>query len=74
MFKDSNDYSFIKAVDEIILSSETNSNLDSAIKNIDAEAQSKGLTLYEMIYNIMQHDLIDERIKEWIRDCIRKRI
>jgi hypothetical protein len=49
MFSDSNDEVFIKAIDELILSSQNNSKCNNTIKILEKESQLKGKTLSNYI-------------------------
>ena len=66
VFTGSNDDVFVKAIDELVLSSPNDSKLKNAIKYIEKESQLRGQTLYQMIYDLMQKDIIEERARQWI--------
>jgi hypothetical protein len=68
VFSGANDDVFTKAVDELILSSSNNSKFKSAIRNIEKESQLKGKTLYQLIFEIIQQDILNQRAQQWIKN------
>ncbi|MGI9010528.1 MAG: hypothetical protein ACR2F1_05000 [Nitrososphaeraceae archaeon] len=58
MFQHSNDDKFKKIINEFILSSSDNESLKYALRNIDFEAFRVGISFYQMIFILIQKDLI----------------
>lgn len=58
-----NDNKFKKIIDEFILSSSNDKPLSRAITNIDQEAAKLGISFYQMIFILIQKDLIKTRKK-----------
>ena len=67
LFSDSNDDLFIKSIDELILSSLDNSKFNNAIKFIEKESQLRGKTLYQTIFEIIQKEIIEERVDNGLK-------
>ena len=63
MFHHYNDNKFKKIIDEYILSSADDQSLLSAIRNIDFQARKFGISFYQMIFILIQRDLIDNTKK-----------
>ncbi len=63
MFHHYNDNKFKKIIDEFILSSSNDKSLSRAITNIDHEAAKLGISFYQMIFILIQKDLIKTRKK-----------
>ena len=63
MFHHYNDNKFKKIIDEFILSSSNDKPLSRAITNIDQEAAKLGISFYQMIFILIQKDLIKTRKK-----------
>lgn len=64
MFRHYNDNKFKKIIDEYILSSTDDQALLSALKNIDFQSRKFGISFYQMIFLLIQKDLIDNRKKK----------
>ena len=57
---------FIKMVDDLVEFSEHDKELSDGIKWIDKLAQEKGISFYEMMYDILyQHDM-NQRVNNFI--------
>jgi hypothetical protein len=67
MFLHNNDYTFKKIIDEFILSSSDNASIKSIIRNIDFEAFRLGISFYEMIFILIQKEMINNK-KSQIQD------
>jgi hypothetical protein len=67
MFVDVNDELFVKSIDDIIINSKNNIKIKNAILNLDKEAKLRGISLYQMIYELMQKDINEERAIKWLR-------
>lgn len=63
MFHHYNDNKFKNIIDEFILSSSNDKSLSRAITNIDHEAAKLGISFYQMIFILIQKDLIKTRKK-----------
>ncbi len=63
MFHHYNDNKFKKIIDEYILSSADDQSLLFAIRNIDFQSRKFGISFYQMIFILIQKDLIDNRKK-----------
>ncbi len=61
MFVDSNDELFVKSIDDIIINSKNNTKIKNALSNLDREAKLRGISLYQMIHELMQKDINEER-------------
>jgi hypothetical protein len=64
VFRHYNDNKFKKIVDEYILSSVDDQALLYALKNIDFQSRKFGIPFYQMIFILIQEDLIDNRKKK----------
>ena len=58
---------FNKMVDELIEFSEYDPELKEGIKWLDEQAQKKGISFYEMIFQVLQKHDINEKAKDWLR-------
>ncbi len=57
---------FYKMVDELVEFSEYDPELSDGIKWLDAQAQKKGLTFYDMVFEVLYKHDINSKAKEWI--------
>jgi hypothetical protein len=55
------DDKFKKIIDEFILSSSDNESIKSILRNIDFEAFKLGISFYQMIFILIQKDVIHKR-------------
>ena len=55
------DNKFKKIIDEFILSSSDNESIKYILRNIDFEAFKLGISFYEMIFILIQKDVIHKR-------------
>ena len=67
MFVDLNDELFVKSIDDIIINSKNNIKIKNAISNLDKEAKLRGISIYQMIYDLMQKDINEERAIKWLK-------
>jgi hypothetical protein len=74
MFKDANDYMFTKSIDDIILDSNEDMKMKNAISVIDRKSKQKGVTIYEIIYELMQKDISEERSLKWLKTLNSKKL
>ena len=58
-----NDNNFKNIIDEYILSSADDQSLLSALRNIDFQSRKLGISFYQMIFILIQKDLIDNKKK-----------
>jgi hypothetical protein len=58
MFRHYNDDKFKKIIDEFILSSSDNESIKYILRNIDFEAFKLGISFYQMIFLLIQKDVI----------------
>jgi len=57
---------FTKMVDELIEFSEYDSELSDGLKWLDGEAQKKGLSFYDMVYQVLYRHDVNSKAKEWL--------
>ena len=57
---------FTKMIDELVEFSEHDPELSDGIKWLDAQAQKKGLTFYDMVFEVLYKHDINSKAKEWI--------
>ena len=64
------DHRFQQIIDEFILSSTDNKQLSYIIRNIDYEATKLGISFYQMMFILIQKDVIEnnrrQRKKKWL--------
>jgi len=59
---------FIKMVDDLVDFADHDPELKDGLRWVDAEAQKKGLSFYDMVYQILyKHDLAT-KAKEWVNN------
>tara|TARA_B100000408_G_scaffold14213_1_gene9847 strand:+ start:66 stop:272 length:207 start_codon:yes stop_codon:yes gene_type:complete len=57
---------FTKMVDELVEFSEYDPELSDGLKWLDGEAQKKGLSFYDMVYQVLYKHDVNSKAKEWI--------
>jgi len=62
---DSNSF-FTKMIDELVEFSEYDPELSDGIKWLDAQAQKKGLTFYDMVYQVLYRHDVNSKAKDWL--------
>ena len=67
MFVNMNDELFVKSIDEIIINSKNDIKIKNAISNLDKEAKLRGISIYQMIHELMQKDINEERAIKWLK-------
>jgi hypothetical protein len=67
MFIDANDRTFVETIDYIILNSDDDIRMQNAIAYLDAQSKNKGMTIYQIIYELFQKDIIEERAIQWTK-------
>jgi hypothetical protein len=68
--KDSVDDQFVEMIDDLVVMSESDSELAEGLKWIDMQSQRNGLTFYEMAMIILRKHMVERRAKEWLMDKI----
>ena len=58
---------FKKMVDELVDFSEFDPELADGIKWRDAQAQKKGITFYDMVFEVLYTNDINSKAKDWLR-------
>lgn len=67
MLMDANNFAFIETIDYIILNSDGDTNMKNAIAYLDAQSKQKGLTIYQIIYDLFQKNIFEERSIQWAK-------
>ncbi len=57
---------FTKMVDELVEFSEHDPELSDGLKWLDGEAQKKGLSFYDMVYQVLYKHDVNFKAKEWL--------
>ena len=60
---------FTKMIDELVEFSEYDPELSDCIKWLDEQAQKKGLTFYDMVYQVLYRHDVNSKAK----DCLNSR-
>lgn len=68
--KDSVDDQFVEMIDDLVVMSESDSELAEGLKWIDLQSQRNGLTFYEMAMIILRKHMVERRAKDWLMDKI----
>lgn len=68
--KDSVDDQFVEMIDDLVVMSESDSELAEGLKWIDFQSQRNGLTFYEMAMIILKKHMVERRAKDWLKDKI----
>jgi len=71
--KDSVDDQFVEMIDDLVVMSESDSELAEGLKWIDLQSQRNGLTFYEMAMVILRKHMVERRAKDWLIDKINQR-
>ena len=58
---------FKKMVDELVDFSEFDPELADGIKWLDAQTQKKGITFYDMVFEVRYTNDINSKAKDWLR-------
>ena len=61
---------FTKMVDELVEFSEHDPELSDGLKWLDGEAQKKGLSFYDMVYQVLYKHDVNSKAKEWLNSCL----
>ena len=57
---------FTRMVDELVEFSEHDPELSGGLKWLDGEAQKKGLSFYDMVYQVLYKHDVNSKAKEWL--------
>ncbi len=57
---------FTRMVDELVEFSEYDPELASGIRWLDDQAQKKGVTLYDVVFEVLYKHDVNSRAKEWM--------
>ena len=57
---------FTKMVDELVEFSEHDPELSDGLNWLDGEAQKKGLSFYDMVYQVLYRHDVNSKAKEWL--------
>ena len=57
---------FTRMVDELVEFSEHDPELSDGLKWLDGEAQKKGLSFYDMVYQVLYKHDVNSKAKEWL--------
>ena len=71
--KDGVDDQFVEMIDDLVVMSESDSELAEGLKWIDLQSQRNGLTFYEMAMVILRKHMVERRAKDWLIDKINQR-
>jgi hypothetical protein len=71
--KESVDDQFVEMIDDLVVMSESDSELAEGLKWIDLQSQRNGLTFYEMAMVILRKHMVERRAKDWLIDKINQR-
>ena len=55
-------YTFVEIIDYIILNSDDDVKMKNAISYLDIQAKRKGITIYQIIYDLFKKDIIKKRL------------
>lgn len=58
---------FSKMVDELVEFSEHDPELADGIKWIDSQAQKKGITFYDMVFEVLYKHDVNSKAKDWLK-------
>ncbi|MDE1814863.1 MAG: hypothetical protein KGI05_09420 [Thaumarchaeota archaeon] len=58
---------FTNMCDELVEIAETDRELKAGLKWIDCEAQKRGITFYEMVFEVLYLYDLDQKAKEWMK-------
>ena len=58
---------FSKMVDELVEFSEHDPELADGIKWLDRQAQKKGITFYDMVFEVLYKHDVNSKAKDWLK-------
>jgi hypothetical protein len=68
MFLDATDIAFVETIDYMILNSNDDIRMKNAIAYLDAQSKQKGMTIYQIIYDLFQKDILKEKFIQWTKN------
>lgn len=57
---------FMQMIDELVEISETDPELKAGLQWIDMESRKRGITFYDMVYEVLYRYDVDSKAKEWM--------
>ncbi len=57
---------FVQVVDELVSHSQDDDELAAGIRWLDTQARARGITFYEMVFEVLYRNDIDERARSWM--------
>ena len=57
---------FTKMVDELVEFSEHDPELSDSLKWLDGQAQKKGVSFYDIVYQVLYKHDVNSKAKEWL--------
>jgi hypothetical protein len=57
---------FTRMVDELVEFSESDPELAEGIRWLDVQAQKKGISFYEMVFQVLYKHDVNTRAKQWL--------
>lgn len=57
---------FTKMVDELVQFSDSDPELAEGIKWLDSQAQKKGISFYEMVFQVLYKHDVSSKAKQWL--------
>ena len=57
---------FTRMVDELVVFSEHDAELSDGIRWLDNQAQKKGLSFYDMVFEVLYKHDVNSKAKEWL--------
>jgi hypothetical protein len=68
MFLDATDIAFVETIDYMILNSNDDMRMKNAIAYLDAQSKQKVMTIYQIIYDLFQKDILKEKFIQWTKN------
>jgi len=59
---------FTKMVDDLVEFSEHDDELASGIKWLDKQAAKKGISFYDMVFQVLYNHDVNVKAKKWLKD------
>lgn len=60
------DKTFTDTVDDLVLASKGDWELEAGLKYLDKQALKRGISFYEMVFFVLYMDTQNSSIKEWV--------
>jgi hypothetical protein len=67
MLVDANDCTMVEMIDYIIINSYDDVKMKNAITYLDTLSKLKGISIYQIIYDLCQKDVIEDKIIRWTK-------